>query len=150
MSDLRRTLRAVPTAPPRASQEGDKTLRVPKEIRAKLKLIAHQRGIALHELTAEQLGEFCELYRSASARAPAPVAEDDGVIVPQDEQATLRVSRDLWAKVKTIAVSRDESVFDLTTRILGDYCARYESFTRQSLAVPSEQDAPAVPAVAVK
>ena len=136
-------LRAVTGGRASAPAEPDMRIRVPKDVRTKLKLIAHLRGLPLHELTHELLETFCAQYRAATGHHGRSQQEEEPATVPQDETTTLRVTRELVGEVKAIAISRDESVFDLTTHVFQDYCTKFEAARNRPLLESSTGSAAA-------
>ena len=55
--------------------------------------------------------------------------------VPVEDQTTLRVEKDLLQQLKMISVFESTTIMAITSRVLRDYCKRYEAATGRTLTV---------------
>lgn len=61
-----------------------------------------------------------------TTKTPSRSVEASDIVVPVDEQTTIRIRKGLREQLKMISALDGKTIFSITDSVLGDYVQRYE------------------------
>ncbi len=79
--------------------------------------------------------------QNPKSQLPTAATDIDSIVIPIEDQTTVRVSKELHDKLVLISVLEKRTLISIMQSVLGDYCRRYESATGRTLS-PSKVKAP--------